>query len=314
MAGLPEPALRDAVARELERHCHPSATALAGAIRERHGDTVRAVLFYGSCLRQDPSDDPPEGIQDFYVIVDRYQEAYSGRWQALANRLLPPNVFYIERAWQGRTVRAKYAVVSRAQFQKGTSSAAFHPSLWARFSQPVALIYARDRTVFEDMTAAIGNAVDTMLTASAPMVRSPVRPGELWQEALRQTYRAELRPESGERAATIYGADAERYDWMARLVFSDRLRDDGLIDIEATEQDKRRARRSWLGRRLLGKPLSVLRLIKSLFTFDGGVDYALWKIERHTGVRIPLSNFERRHPLLNAPRLLWRVYRLSAVR
>ena len=58
----------------------------------------------------------------------------------------------------------------------------------------------------------------------------------------------------------------------------------------------------------------MLRLIKSLFTFDGGIDYALWKVERHTGIHVPLSGFERRHPILNAPRQLWRVYRLSAVR
>ncbi len=302
------------MAEELERSCHASSKALAEAMRERHGETVAAVLFYGSCLRQDPSDDPPEGIQDFYVIVDHYRDAYSGPLQALANRLLPPNVFYIERPWCGHVVRAKYAIVSRSQFLQGTSSDAFHPSLWARFSQPVALLYARDADVRAEMTTAIGEAISTMLNASAPLIPSPAGPGELWQEALRQTYLAELRPESAGRATSIYNADQERYDRMARLVFADRLQDDGRIDVQAIAEESRRARRSWLGRRLLGKPLSVLRLIKSLFTFSGGVDYALWKIERHTGVSVPISTFERRHPILNAPRLLWRVYRLRAVR
>ena len=311
---MPELAIREAVAKELERDCHPSATALTEAIRERHGATVASVLFYGSCLRQDPSDDPPEGIQDFYVIVDRYRDAYPGRWQALVNHLLPPNVFYIEQIWQGRTVRAKYAVVSRAHFRKGTSPAAFHPSLWARFSQPVALLYARDAEIRVEMTAAVALAIRTMLMASAPLVTSPAMPAELWQEALRQTYRAELRPEGSERAAAIFKSGEQRYDRMARLLFADRIRDDGRIDIRATDQEKRHARSTWLARRLLGKPLSVLRLIKSLFTFSGGVDYALWKIERHTGVRVPISDFERRHPVLSAPRLLLRVFRLSAVR
>jgi len=89
---------------------------------------------------------------------------------------------------------------------------------------------------------------------------------------------------------------------------------DGRIDIRATDDQKRRAHRAWRSRRLLGKPLSVLRLMKSLFTFDGGVDYALWKVERNTGVQVPISNIERRHPILTSPRLLWRVVRLSAVR
>ncbi|MEM8948760.1 MAG: hypothetical protein AAGA21_00910 [Pseudomonadota bacterium] len=299
--------------QELERVCHPSAAALADAMRAIHGETVAAILFYGSCLRQDPSDDPPEGIQDFYVIVDRYRDAYPGNLQAFANRLLPPNVFYIEVAWQGRTVRAKYAVIDRAQFGKGTSKAAFHPSLWARFSQPVALLYARDPDLKAAMAAAIGNAIRTMLTASAPLVPSPADPGALWLEALRQTYRAELRPESAERAVTIYQADKERYDRVARLMFAEDLDEDGRILIQSTDRERRRIRRQWLARRFLGKPLSVLRLMKSLFTFSGGVDYALWKIERHTGVRVPISSFERRHPILSSPRLLWRLFRLRAV-
>lgn len=302
------------MAAELGREVHPSSRALADAIRERHGDTVAAVLFYGSCLRRDPNKEPPEGIQDFYAIVDRYQDAYASRWQACANRLLPPNVFYIEQEWRGHTVRAKYAVVSCAQFVSGTSPAAFHPTFWARFSQPVALLYARDERARDEMTAAIAEAVITMLQTSAPLVDAPAAAGDLWQAALRKTYGAELRPESAGRAAAIYQADAERYDRVARLVWHDRLTDDGRIAIHATAQEKRRARSTWLVRKILGKPLSVLRLMKSLFTFQGGVDYALWKVERHTGVRVPVSGFERRHPLLNAPRLLWRVWRLSAVR
>ncbi|MGI9419044.1 MAG: hypothetical protein ACR2RA_14540, partial [Geminicoccaceae bacterium] len=126
---MSELALREAVAEELARNVHPSSTVLVDAIRKRHGETVAAVLFYGSCLMQDPANDPPEGIQDFYVIVDRFQDAYGSRWQACANRFLPPNVFYIEEPFEGHIVRAKYAVVSREQFLKGTSPAAFHPSL-----------------------------------------------------------------------------------------------------------------------------------------------------------------------------------------
>jgi len=313
-ARQPRLVLREAVADELGRGCHPSSMALADMIRERHGATVAAVLFYGSCLRQDPADDPPEGIQDFYVIVDRYQDAYRSRWQAFANRLLPPNVFYIEQARGKHVVRAKYAVVSRAQFVSGTSSAAFHPSLWARFSQPVALLYARDETVRAEMIDAVVDAVRTMLTSAAPLVEAPAPPANLWQEALRQTYRAELRPESSERAATIYRADDERYDRIARLLFAGQVQADGCLALQTNAEERRRTHRTWLFRRMLGKPLSVVRLMKSLFTFDGGVDYALWKVERHTGVRIPITSFERRHPLLNAPRLLWRVYRLSAVR
>jgi hypothetical protein len=40
----------------------------------------------------------------------------------------------------------------------------------------------------------------------------------------------------------------------------------------------------------------------------------LWKIERHSGVRLPVSPWQRRHPLLASPVFLWRLYRVGAIR
>ncbi len=319
MADL-DTALSRFLRQELDKPCHASANALADTIRRRHGDTVTAVLFYGSCRRQGPGDDPPEGIQDFYVIVDRLRDAYPGWWPALANRLLPPNVFYIETTWRDGTVRAKYAVISREQWRHGTSARAFHPWLWARFAQPAALLYGRDESSRYEIAEGVANAVTTMLRSALPLLGPPASSRDLWLEALGQTYRAELRPESAERAISIFEADRERYEAITPPVLEQlgtlpvEIGGDGRIKTHFTANATRSARRAWTLRRLLGKPLSVIRLMKSVFTFDGGVDYALWKVERHTGVRVPVSNFERRHPLLTAPRLLWRVYRLSAVR
>lgn len=314
-------ALHRFIQKELAKPCHASANILADAIRRRHGDTVVAVLFYGSCLRQDPDDEPPEGIQDFYVIVDSLNKTFESRWAAFANRLLPPNVLYLERMWQQqRTVRAKYAVISRDQWRHYTSEKAFHPWLWARFAQPTALIYGRDNEASALVMEGVVQAVTTMLNAALPLIDGTTSPRDIWLQALGQTYRAELRPESADRAVSIYEADRERYDEVARLALerlahcSVKVVTDGRIETEFSARQKQNAQRRWTLRRLLGKPLSVLRLMKSLFTFDGGVDYALWKVERHTGVRVPVSHFERRHPILTSPRLLWRVYRLSAVR
>jgi hypothetical protein len=303
-----------AVSKELRRPCHPSSSALAEAIVARHGRAAVALLFYGSCLRQDPAGVPPEGIQDFYLLVDRYQDAYKSRLPALANWLLPPNVFYIELPWRGQILRAKYAVMSLDQFMRGTSPRSFDPWLWARFSQPAALLHARDDLARTRVQKAIARAVRTMLESTAPLACAPSSPTSLWLAALGQTYRAELRPEGANRAQVIIDADRDRYDRMARLVFAKAVDARGMISIDASDDERGVARRRWFIRRLLGKPLTVLRLMKNLFTFDGGVDYALWKVERHTGVRVPISSFERRHPILTSPRLLWRVFRLGAVR
>ena len=63
-----------------------------------------------------------------------------------------------------------------------------------------------------------------------------------------------------------------------------------------------------------GKALSVLRLIKAAFTFSGGADYIAFKIERHTGERIALSGWQRRHPLIAGLLLLPRLLRKGIVR
>ena len=40
----------------------------------------------------------------------------------------------------------------------------------------------------------------------------------------------------------------------------------------------------------------------------------LWKLERHSGVRLDATERQRRYPLLFAWPLAWRLYRLKAFR
>jgi hypothetical protein len=297
------------IAREIAQPAHPAALALADAIRARHG-AIAAVLFYGSCLRQPAAAaSPPEGVLDFYVVVDRYRDAYPGRLLALANRVLPPNVFHVTTAWRGEPVRAKYAVISMAQFRRGLSRESFQTSLWARFAQPCRLVWVRDAQARAAIGAALADAVITMVAAVAPLLERGCPAERLWLRGFHETYRAELRTEGAARARDIYHSARERYDAITPLA---------LAAAGPAEGRSARARRSahlrWAGRRALGKTLSVLRLLKSAFTFDGGVDYILWKIERHSGVRLPVSPWQRRHPLLASPLFLWRLYRLGAIR
>src|SRR5678816_4327786 len=103
--------LRMLVAQELATEVDPRVAAMAAAIAEQHGASSRAVLFYGSCLRQRQL----EGLMlDFYLIVSDYRAAYDKRWLAVANRLIPPNVFYFEHDG----LVAKYAVLSERDFHR----------------------------------------------------------------------------------------------------------------------------------------------------------------------------------------------------
>ena len=60
--------------------------------------------------------------------------------------------------------------------------------------------------------------------------------------------------------------------------------------------------------------LSVLRLLKASFTFDGGVSYLVWKIERQSGVKVEITPFMRRFPRLGAIGAMWRTWRRGGFR
>jgi hypothetical protein len=63
---------------------------------------------------------------------------------------------------------------------------------------------------------------------------------------------------------------------------------------------------------MAGKPLNIARLAKAAFTFEGAARYAAWKIQRHTGIEIPVTPFAERYPLLAAPGAWWRLRRRQA--
>ena len=67
-------------------------------------------------------------------------------------------------------------------------------------------------------------------------------------------------------------------------------------------------------RRTWGKFLSIARWLKALATFDGGLDYAAWKLERHSGVKVEISDRMRRRPWLYVWGELIRLYRSGALR
>jgi hypothetical protein len=77
---------------------------------------------------------------------------------------------------------------------------------------------------------------------------------------------------------------------------------------------RRRAIAEWKRRQLLGKPLNLARLVKTAYTFKGGVDYVIWKIERHSGYKLELKAWQRHHPVLAAPSVLWQLRRHGAIR
>jgi hypothetical protein len=318
MRAIPEQLLKAICSRSVLLAPEP-VRALGERIRAQWGSAVQAILFYGSCLR---TGEDRGGMVDLYLIVDRYRSAYRSPLWAAMNRLLPPNVFYLEIPFEGRLVRAKYAVLSMRDLQTGVSPAWFHSYIWGRFAQPAALLYASRPAAADRVCAALGQAVVTFLDRVVPRLPAEFSVEQLWLRGLTLSYRTELRAERPEKMEALFHSAADHY-----VRITDAALPALAVPVEMTAGPgagryrchlprglRLKSRLAWKLRSLQGKVLTLLRLLKGAFTFSGGLDYILWKIERHTGVTVEVPPRLRRHPILALCVLGYRLYRRGAFR
>lgn len=296
--------LEEAVAAELARPAPAFAQAFAAELAAEAPDAA-AILFYGSILRSGDRD----GVLDYYILT-------AGPPKRLASRLLWPDVSYREWNDGAGPLRAKVAAMSLAQFARAGGGGGLDTTIWTRFVQPAALVWSRDEAAAAAVRAATAEAACTAARFAALLGPARAPPLDYWASLFRQTYRAELRIEPGGRERTILAVDPARYErrlleaWRAAGVAFDE--GGGMVAPRLTDPERGRLRRAWRLRRAAGRPLNAARLMKAAFTFAGAARYAAWKIERHTGVALPLTPFAERHPILAAPAMalkLWKARR-----
>ena len=310
-----EDVLQGVIGGELQRQPSPAAVEFAARLAARAAGQVVAVLFYGSALRTGAMD----GVLDYYVLLDDVRAWPAPRLARFANRVLPPNVCYIEDRIGDSTLRAKVAIMSLAQFERGMLPGSIDTTLWARFSQPCACAFARPRDGLAAVAAALRQATLTAAQWAAWLGPAHAPALDYWRALYAETYGAELRVESALRGPELIDAESVRYArllpaaWKSLGIAFD-AGADGTLQPRLDERVRRRALRRWARRRRLGKFLNLLRLVKAAFTFEGAMDYVVWKVERHSGVRIEPSPWQRRHPLLAAPWLYWRMRRQQLLR
>ena len=312
--------LHSLVAEELSLPVEPRVSAMAQAIAAKHGDASRAVLFYGSCLRQKQLD----GLMlDFYLIVSDYGAAYDKKWLALANRLIPPNVFYFEH----EGLAAKYAVLSERDFAHECSGDAWTVSTAARFAQPSRLVWSLDEQARTSAVSAVAEAAPTLFAWTRPAMTGEDRnePLAVFMTAFALTYQAELRAERNDRSRAIVDADSDRYKQLGRAIMQHQpirkrpkrpksAYKSGFQEGGVRVRSRSAAQRWWRAKQRKGRLYSIPRLAKASLTFAGGADYIAWKINRHAGTDIQLKPWQRRHPLLAGISLLPRLLKSGAVR
>jgi hypothetical protein len=266
-----------------------------------------AVLFYGSSLRTGDLD----GVLDFYVLTNGpHRRGFPG-WR---ERKLWPEVDIREWTGMGVVLRAKVATMPLSTFAEAAEGRRLDTTIWTRFVQPSALVWAASDMHRQAVTRAVADAAVTAGLYVAVLGAAGSAAPDWWRALFAQTYRAEFRVERPGREDQILRFDPERYAHILRLAWAEAgvafsEQGGGLTPVLSADE-RRRLLSQWRLRRFLGKPLNLARLVKAAFTFQGAARYAAWKIERHTAMVVPLTPWREKHPVLAAPGVLWRLWRL----
>lgn len=291
MSGASGP-LAERIAARLSAPIDPTVAEFARALSDAAG--ARAVLFYGSNLRTGSLD----GVLDFYILLPGDQE-----------KAIWPTVSYHERPHQGLTLRAKVATMTLATFARAASGDLTDTTIWARFVQPSALVWATDEAARSEVIEAIAAAATTAARLAAALGPESGTAEDYWRALFRATYKAEFRVEKGGRENDILAVNADHFAGLLPLAWAaagiGAQADRSTLTPRLAPDERRRILGWWARRQHLGKPLNLVRLIKASTTFEGAARYAAWKIERHTGMPVKMTRFRERYPLLAAPQVLF---------
>ncbi len=302
------------VEEQFDREVPAAAHALAAAALQRFPDAL-AVVFYGSCLRDV---DAVDAVLDLYVLVDSYEKSYDRRVLVWLNRILPPNVFFLAAQCEGVEVRAKYAVVTLSSFVSSMADTTRESYFWGRFAQPTAVVYAASPDVASALAGGLATAVETFVLNAVPLVGPTFSARELWVAGLSQSYSSELRAEGPDRTAALFVSFAEYYERATRLALAAMpypvVRDGDGWKAEVPTSERAGRLRRWRERQVYSKVLSLLRILRNAYTAEGGVEYTMWKIERHGDFRFDKSWRSKPVPLFALGREVLRAWRAGAFR
>ncbi len=271
---------------------HAAIAAMAETLHAAYPD-AQAIIAYGSAIRDS---NPENTLMDFYVLTQSLEGVSTHALSRKLCRLAPPNVYYAEVQVNSRPYRCKYAVLPMELLARKVKATTSNPYFWVRFAQPSLVVWSRDKLAHQRILQILVRAMETAY-AHARELAPEQTSLERWVTLFRNTYKTELRPENEARAALIVNAHRQHFETIAK--YADTVTP---------------AAMPWSVRRWQGKALSIVRLSKAAFTFQGGADYAAWKIKRHSGVDIEIKAWHRRHPILASIILLPKLLRKGGLK
>jgi len=269
---------------------------------------VQAVLLYGSVLWNATRDKTSQ--PDFIVVVDELRSWYRRPRDRLWGTVLPPTVHCLRVG----NALAKVSVVTVAQLASQTGATAKDLHLAGRLSKRVALVWSRDAAARQRVIEAKRAALTNVARLTLSRFDGRFELDNFLKALLGLSYESEVRIVEPGKIAALLDVERDHYRAVGRAV---------LAVLGATPRDAAGSRyqvppgvaahepelRRWLRR---SRRRAYLRWPKYLATYDGWLDYLLQKLAR-SGTEVTLTERQRRHPLIFALPVLFRMMRTKRV-
>ena len=290
--------------------------SLVDQLRLAAGPALTLVVHFGSTRSQAAPDG--SSAHDLFVVTREYGAFYRRlqpiaaptrrpRLLAFLNRCLPPNLLYLPASG---TAGGKLFVISEADLERELSTRARDHFCRARLIQDTRIAWARDDVAASRFRAQVKHAREDVPEWMRSRIDGPFGIDGFCREMMRLSYGSEIRPESGDRAGEVFGAQRDFLAGVFRPILQESAEIEESGDLfqyrrRATWRDHLRAR--WFFSR--SKVRATLRWTKYTLTFDGWLDYIVAKVRRRTGLSIELTPRQRRWPFLFLWPEFWRVLR-----
>lgn len=306
-----DPALLKRIGNGLDAPVSEETRELAAYLAQAFGPATHSIVHYGSHAQG--SHPGPGSAHDFFVIVDRYAEAYRslhlsshiqrtpGTATTLA-RVLPPNVLRVIAPLAGGPMQAKCAVLTERDLERLCSPRAWDHFTQGRLFQQVQIAWTRDPESHDAVRAILVSARLNTWWWGRPYVPPTFGAEEYFRRLLETSFAAEIRPEGNERVAQLVAAQRPviipAYEAVLEHFVATRiLVRDGKSYRAATEPTagERLIIRAYFAR---SKARATARWSKHIALYDDWLGYIVEKIERRTGQEIELTEREKRWPLI----------------
>jgi hypothetical protein len=309
--GSDDTALRAALALGLDLPVGDDARRLAGFLAHAFGPATVALLHYGSHAQS--AETGPDSAWDYFVIVDAYRPAYRALAAtlprgfpvtrgALLNRILPPNVISVRAPDAGGARLAKCCVLSERDLTRACSSRPRDHFVRARLFQQTHLVWARDAAGRALVVDAVASARRETFAWARPFLPARFDARTYGRSLLEISYAGEIRPEAAQHVDVLLEAQGATLIPMFETLLAHLESRGALARIGEGYRDPRppgalarACARVWFG---WSKVRATLRWLKYVALYDDWLDYVVRKVERRSGVRLELTERERRWPLV----------------